>query len=69
MQLRRMRTQTIYPVEFQANLRERISNKNLDMIRLNLIQVIAFIVFNLPNTMYSLYSFITRTNQKNLIKF
>jgi hypothetical protein len=45
-------------------LRERISNKNLHMIRLNLIEVIAFIVFNLPNTMYSLYSFITRTNQK-----
>jgi hypothetical protein len=64
MQLRRMCTQTVHPVELQANLKERISNKNLHMIRLNLIQVIAFIVFNLPNTMYSLYSFITRTNQK-----
>jgi len=64
MQLRRMRTQTVHPVEVQANLRERISNKNLHMIRLNLIQVIAFIVLNLPNVMYSLYSFFTKTNQK-----
>ncbi|CAF1204975.1 unnamed protein product [Adineta steineri] len=71
------RNPVVHPVELvernnhQSNsqntmndLDERLSNKNLQLIKLNIIQVIFFILLNLPNTIYTLYSFITKTNQK-----
>jgi hypothetical protein len=44
---------------------ERLSNKHLQLIRLNLIQVVFFILLNFPNTIYTMYSVITGTYKKS----
>jgi ABC-type methionine transport system permease subunit len=70
------RRQAVHPIELVQrnvtsiaritnNQQEQVSNKNLQLIRLSLIQVIFFVLLNFPNTVSTMYSFITATYYKS----
>ncbi|CAF1021538.1 unnamed protein product [Adineta ricciae] len=65
------RQQIVRPIEIvERNIINhrfaQLSNKNRQLIRINLIQVLSFIIFNCPNTIYTMYSYITQTYKKSI---